>query len=403
MLRKPLVFCFFLLFFHATFAFQFPAKLSRHSQISLLTGTPGEALYSTFGHSAIRVHDETQNFDIVFNYGTFDFNTPNFYWKFMRGKLLYMLSVEEFEQFRLGFVYEGRGISEQIFNLNQEQKQAVYTALLKNYSPENRYYKYDFFYDNCATRIRDLFEDVLGESLIFNYPSSWKVGRDSFRDLIDIYLVNHPWSDFGIDLCLGMPTDKIARPEDYMFLPDFLAEAFSQAVISNEDDQQKLVLKPNVLLEGGKRNYKRSSFIPMSMGWGLLLLVLVVSLIGFRTGKKYKVLDKLLFSICGLLGWLIVFLWFFTDHVATKDNLNILWNLPLSFPLVLILLNNQATIWIKRYFGLVFVLLLLLLAFWPLNPQSFNHASIPIMLALMLRAFLMLFGRFSNWGTNNFK
>jgi hypothetical protein len=145
-------------------------QLSDQAVISLITADPGEELYSLFGHSAIRVKDTVNNQDLVFNYGTFNFNTPNFYMKFTRGKLLYMLSIQQFDRFKRSYEYEKRDLKEQILNLTQDQKQAIFQFLLWNYQPENRYYKYDFFFDNCATRIRDVFIDELpGLNFQFEY------------------------------------------------------------------------------------------------------------------------------------------------------------------------------------------------------------------------------------------
>ena len=176
--------------------FSLAQALSERASISLLTGSPGTELYSTFGHSAIRVHDPSTGMDIVFNYGTFDFNTPNFYLKFAQGKLNYKLSIETFEQFRAGFIYENRSVVEQKFNLTQTQKNLLFALLEQNYLPENRFYKYDFFFDNCATRIRDLMITAFGEDFQYQYPEEWKNSGLTFRNLIDMYLTNHHWSDF---------------------------------------------------------------------------------------------------------------------------------------------------------------------------------------------------------------
>ena len=208
-------------------------------------------------------------------------------------------------------------------------------------------------------------------------------------------------SDFGIDLLLGLPTDKIAGPEDYMFLPDFLSEAFRGALITTDGSQRKLVSEQTELVERKQSRFQRSFFSPMTMGWGILIIAIALSLLGYKTGKKYRGFDVLLFSVSGLLGWLIVFLWFFTDHKATVDNLNILWAVPCSFPLALYLVKQNPPILINRYFWVVFVLLFLLLIAWPFNPQRFHVAVIPILIALLLRVILILFHGFSTWKANN--
>ncbi|RYF12295.1 MAG: DUF4105 domain-containing protein, partial [Oxalobacteraceae bacterium] len=194
----------------------------------LLTCTPGDELYSIFGHSAIRITDSTALTDIVFNYGTFNFNDKNFYLKFARGKLDYFLSLESFTDFRDLYQYTGRGITEQVLNLNAEEKIALQNALLENAKEENRYYKYDFFFDNCTTRLRDLI-------LKFKIPSpqlpATMPSDTRFREAIHLYLNNGKqyWSKLGIDVLLGAKTDRVMTAEEQQFLPDNLMLALDAA------------------------------------------------------------------------------------------------------------------------------------------------------------------------------
>src|SRR5690606_34037655 len=143
----------------------------------------------------------------VYNYGTFDFDTPNFYVKFARGKLNYILNVTTFDRFIRTYQIEGRWVKRQILNLTETEKQALFNFLENNALPENRDYKYDFFYDNCSTRIRDVLEYILGDKL--HYPENPADSVQTFRNLIDLYLTDLKWSDLGIDLALGAPTDKV--------------------------------------------------------------------------------------------------------------------------------------------------------------------------------------------------
>ena len=188
--------------------------------ISLITGSPGADLYNTFGHSAIRIKDPVRGIDFVYNYGTFDFSAPNFYLNFTRGKLDYMLSTEPTENLRYGFLSENRSMAEQVLNLSEEQKRLLIGRLQDNYKPESRYYKYDFFFDNCATRVRDIINIGLDSTIVFNYSSVDSTLR--FRDLIHPYIVNLPWTHLGISIGLGSPTDRISTPYEQMFLPEIM-------------------------------------------------------------------------------------------------------------------------------------------------------------------------------------
>src|SRR5687767_8688480 len=206
---------------------------SSHLRISLLTCTPGEDLYSTFGHSALRVTDSVNNFDIVYNYGTFDFSEPGFYIKFIRGKLMYYLSTEDFDSFRDFYRSENRGITEQVLHLTSSEKNKIKYFLQQNLAAENRFYKYDFLFDNCTTRLRDLVEKNADTTVFFGDVLARKTG---FRELIYEYLNynDKQWSKLGIDLFLGSKTDAIMTTRQVMFLPDYLMKTFDNTRIGNK-------------------------------------------------------------------------------------------------------------------------------------------------------------------------
>ena len=191
--------------------------LTQDAEISLITGEPGKELYTKFGHSAIRVHDPANGIDLVYNYGTFNFNAPGFYPKFLRGKLNYFLDVYEFKRMMLTYKYYNQSLYEQVIELTYDEKKAIYNFINTNYLPANKYYLYDFFFDNCSSRIKDVFQDILGPKLIFE-DHDIKTNK-TFRQLLDEFLNKSPWIDFGIDLTLGLPTDATATSEEYMFLP----------------------------------------------------------------------------------------------------------------------------------------------------------------------------------------
>ncbi|HRD07117.1 MAG TPA: DUF4105 domain-containing protein, partial [Saprospiraceae bacterium] len=191
--------------------------LMNNTQISLLTCDPGSEIYSLFGHSAVRVKNEEKNFDVVFNYGTFDFQTPNFTLKFMRGKLPYRLAVASYGSFLKEYHYFKRGVREQVLQINNSQKEDIIRFLENNAKPENAEYKYDFFYDNCSSRIRDVFEKTL------HYPPQYSgENKLTFRNLLHRYLEAWPWLRTGIDIIIGSKADKIADASAQMFIPDKL-------------------------------------------------------------------------------------------------------------------------------------------------------------------------------------
>lgn len=200
---------------------------------------PGNYFYDKFGHSAIRVQDKNSGLDIVFNYGIFDFNTPNFYSKFARGKLLYSLGLANFEDFYQYYKSEDRWITEQVLNLNIAQKREVFQLLVENAKPENKDYLYDFTYDNCATKIRDILSLALATDLKYNTEQEEK--EKSFRQLIGEKLHSNTWGSLGIDLALGAEIDKKVSKWEYQFLPDYVLEANAEAKVKINLEWQPLV------------------------------------------------------------------------------------------------------------------------------------------------------------------
>lgn len=302
-------------------------SLLMNTDFSLITCDPGDEIYSLFGHSAIRVKNETKGIDIVYNYGTFDFQTPNFTIKFMRGKLPYKLTAYGFDRFLDEYNYYKRGVREQLLNINTEQKKALISFLENNIQPENAEYKYDFFFDNCSSRIRDVFETTC------NLDQQYKGDTImTYRDQLHQYQKSHPWIELGIDMIIGSKADKTSNVRSQMFLPDYLhdnlkhvkkGDAFfleqSKALLTFEDTKLKRNQKP--------------LFRPLTAN--ILIVVLFVILLLLKKEQWIKIIAKTWYFIAGTGGLVIIFLWFFTDHLATKDNWNILWLNPLFYVLIL--------------------------------------------------------------------
>ncbi|MBC7922779.1 MAG: DUF4105 domain-containing protein, partial [Ferruginibacter sp.] len=219
------------------------AALSPQATVSLITVAPGTALYDSFGHTALWVYDSTNQIDRVYGYGTYNFNAPNFYGKFVRGQLDYMISVMDMGSFLASYQEENRSVVDQVLDLSADQKERVYAFLEKNYLPENRYYKYDFFFDNCTTRVRDVLRTIGGDSLQFSPPRE----KRSFRRWIDQYLQEQDWADFGMDLGQGAISDRVATPYESMFLPNTLMQGLERATLLRNGRAQRLVSQTRTL------------------------------------------------------------------------------------------------------------------------------------------------------------
>ncbi len=351
--------------------------LTQNAQISLITCDPGTELYSTFGHSALRVKDTAYHIDRVYNYGTFDFNTEHFYIKFTRGKLKYQLSVSDFKNFMSEYVWENRSVYEQVLNLTQAEKDTLFYLLEQNYLPQNRYYLYDFFKDNCSTRIRDIVDEALDNKIKFD--TSIPNPGQSFRDLISPCLINMPWSKLGIDIALGLPTDDTATPDEYMFLPLELMGRFKTAKVAPDDHQ--LAYQARTLYKAYPVN-PENPLSPAIICWGLFLLALVITAFSWKKRNIAAVIfDKILFILTGITGILVVFLWFFSDHSATQYNLNLLWANPLYF---FFLFRNKVSRWMGWF---VSGILTFVIVAFPFLPQDLNNNLIPVILTLLLRIY----------------
>ncbi len=357
------------------------AQLSPTAKISVITCGAGDELYSSFGHSAFRVQDPSQGLDLVYNYGTFNFNTPNFYLKFARGKLMYSLSRQRFENFLYTYQLENRWVKEQILDLETRDINAIFQFLERNYQPENRDYKYDFIRENCSTKIPDVLREVLGDAL--EYKPDHLEDQLTFRELIQSYLSWNSWSSLGIDLALGSVIDKKAIGDEYMFLPDYVLMQMNNSSLSSNPlvQRQRTVLD----LSNGRATLL---FTSSPLFWFLLLFVftLTITIIDFRNHTRSRWLDFILMFLTGFCGLFIIFLWFFTDHTTTANNFNIAWAFPANIVLAFLMARKgDLPTWVPKYYRFVLYFLLVVPIFWVLGIQGFPSLVVITLLTLGLR------------------
>lgn len=381
----------FFLFMLAVLAFaktasaQLPeVTLSENAKISLLTCSEGEELYSIFGHSAIRVTDPELGIDWVFNYGVFDFNDPDFYPKFVRGKLNYILAVSSYKNFERGYIFEERFIYEQVLNLSLNEKQLLLDSLSINYLPENRYYLYDFLFDNCATRIRDILVETIPRTLNFDY-SKFDQGL-SFRELLMPNLIDMPWAGLGINLLLGVSADRTAHPWEYMLLPEHLMAAFENVSVANNSILAPLSQLPNVLLEGKILSSNSLRQVPLMVFILLLLLSFYVTYVNLRKGKLNYWFDRFLFGVSGLLGVVLAFQWLGSDHAVMANNFNLLWAHPFHLVAAISMSIKGMKKVVRIYFGVNSFLMVLLMLFWFILPQTLPFPMFAVVAAIAVRS-----------------
>ena len=352
-------------------------------RISLITCSPGAELYSTFGHSALRVTDKSTGTDIIYNYGVFDFYDPDFYVKFVIGKLLYYLDQENFTDFLHNYSADNRSVSEQLLNLGCTEKKEMQQFLFTNLRPENRQYKYDFLFDNCTTRLRDLVLTKSGKKyqtadILENKPTSF---RNNIHHYLDMNKMD--WSKLGIDLLLGAKLDRHMNSSEAMFLPDYLEKGFDSSRFSTMP-----LVEQKIPLFIKKDNPELSKFSITTPGlvFSFLLIALVaLSYLSFKGSATILALtDFLLFLITGLLGVLLVFMWTGTDHQICGNNYNLCWALPTHLFAAFYIRNKSH--WAKKYFLLTAILSAILLLIWYFLPQELNPALIPVVILIGWRS-----------------
>lgn len=351
-------------------------------RISLITCAPGAELYSLFGHTALRIVDSTHHNDVVFNYGTFDFGDPNFYTKFVRGKLDYFLNPEPFSEFMEFYKEEQRGITEQILNLTCEEKHALLQALMINLQGANKYYKYDFLFDNCTTRVRDqLQKHIAGVTM----NAQLVPAGTTFRNMIHYYLDKggQPWSKLGIDFLLGSRIDRPVTVNESMFLPDYLLKGTDSAL---KADHAPLVATKKELFTASPDLAPQSKWVPLILFSVIAFIVFLLSQWKAPAGKNIVIIiDSAGIFLTGLTGVLLLFMWFGTDHGSCAANYNLLWALPTNLIAGFFLYKRPH--WVKKYFTYVAYLQLALLACWLFLPQQLNIAFIPVVIIMAYRNF----------------
>ena len=352
------------------------------TEIYLLTCDPGTESYSMYGHSALRVVDTSNNFDLVYNWGVFDFSTPNFNWQFAKGRLDYMLGLYSYDNFLKEYAFTGRSVYSQRVNLDDTELLDLLNMINENAKPENRNYRYDFFMDNCATRIRDIFETVLGENLIYTEEPAEAI--PAYRKRLGEFLAAYPWLHMGIDLLLGSPGDDKCDQRGSMFLPDYLQKNLSLATVEGSIASYPLLGPVETIMLFDHPSMKIPFYREAWFILSIVMLVLLISTYRIRNRLFHNLFDLVLFIILILLSFLMIFTNFLTDHTAMGSNFNIIWLNPLWIISVFALFAGDRFIWFWRTqigLSLIFMILITVIK------QSMNPAMIPVILIVIIRCY----------------
>jgi len=351
-------------------------------KISILTCAYGKEIYAAFGHSAFRVQSNARRIDKVYNYGTFNYHQPMFVLKFVRGFLDYAVSGYDYRLFCAEYISEKREVHEQLLNLSPEQAQAVYDFLEWNALEKNRYYKYNFLEDNCATRIRDVLINACGDRIVF--PDT--TYSFTLRDAIDERIDEMPWFRFGITLLMGLPVDKKATAMTAMFLPDYVYSTVDAASIERDGERLPLVSRSGVVVRADKPVSRTDILTYISPALLLWILLAVWAWFTYKEVKNntyHSGGDKALLFVLGMFGILLIVMWFFTEHTVTARNMNLLWALP-THVVAAWAVKSSKPFW-KSYYKVSAIITGAMLIFAPVIPQHYDPAFYPILLMTTMR------------------
>lgn len=357
------------------------------SQISLLTCSPGPASYEKFGHTAIRIFDKTQNIDIAANWGIFNFNQPGFYFKFVKGKTIYMLGIYDTNLFLNEYKERNSSVTEQMLNLNRDEKQKLIDAVLINYLPENRNYLYNFVFDNCSTRPRDLIESLFTNELTIEYTQPME--QKTFREWVEMYSDKNSWLGFGINLIFGKDADHLASRSESMFLPEIMSKELSGAkIVNNINHAVKPLVSSTAMLVEKRDEIQKNQIIaqPMFVAFLIFIAGISITVVELKKKKYYRQVDGLLLFISGLAGLVIFYLMFFSIHPLVKNNFNILWCNPLNIFTGIFVWNKKMkkAVKIQQIINSICYISVLVVA--ALAVQTINIAFIPLIALLLIRS-----------------
>ena len=345
-------------------------------EVSLLTCAPGNEIYSLYGHTALRYHDLRTGGDWTFNYGVFNFNRPFFVLRFVFGLTDYELGIMPYAAFREEYRRNGRWVVEQVINLTPEEKAKIYYALAENYRPENRTYRYNYFYDNCTTRARDMIEMCIGGTV--EYAAADDTPQPTYRQMIHEKTKGYPWAEFGDDLCIGAKADMEADDRQQQFLPENLMRAFSEATITDGNGKRPLVKETRLAVDASLPATEGGfPLTPRQCAYILLLLSVAIAVVEARRRKTFMAWDIALFTCTSVAGIVVTAL-LFSEHPTTSTNLQALVLNPLPLFFLPSIAKRKPTFW--RIFAVLATLFLIGAMF-----QDYADGMVIVALCLLIR------------------
>lgn len=352
-------------------------------QVELMTCDPGTEVYAQYGHTAIRIINKRTGDDWCFNYGTFNFRAPHFLYRFVKGETDYELGIVPYSYFKEDYQEQGLNVYHQVLNLTPAEKDKLWKLLEENYLPENRVYRYNFFYDNCSTRARDRIEEAINGKIV--YPE-WEADK-TYREIVHEFNHEYPWARFGADLCLGAEADKPIDERREMFAPFYLMKAFAGAKIKDDRGRLRPLVNETIEVPANKtltaKDKEEFPLSPMTCALLLLVVTLAISWREYAVNRIYWGFDALLFGAQGITGCILTFLFFFSSHPTVGSN----WLILIFNPIPLLYLPLEIYSTIKKrtdyyHWYNITILTLFILFSWVI-PQKFNLVVLPLAIVLV--------------------
>lgn len=353
-----------------------------------MTCEPGSEIYTLFGHTAFRYQNNERGIDVVYNYGLFDFNAPNFGLRYALGQTDYMLGRTTFESFANAYRRYGRRIWEQEVMMSEEERERLFMLLEENCLPENMVYRYNYFFDNCATRIVDKIEEAIGTKITLA-PAE----KESFRDMVYKYAGTDNWSSLSMSVCIGYGADRVMTDRERCFVPMELMDAFEKVMVVRGGEEQRLCAEKTIVLEPEHiiSFQKEQRFSPIFIFIVLLIFSVALTIYEHRKGKHFWLYDTVMYISLAIAGGILSFLFFFSEHPTTSTNLLVV----VCNPLVMILAFTSSIKSVRNKFiaGKVIygtVVAIFILSSW-LLPQTIDFAVILALTAVLIRTVSSIF------------
>ncbi len=364
--------------------------LSEEANISLVTCSVGNEVYALYGHSAIRVQDSQNDIDVVFNYGVFSFSQPNFVLRFAKGETLYMVAIQSYDSFLRAYEQNNRSLWEQKLLLSRTEKEQMFSFLLWNSDPKNREYLYNFFHDNCATRIRNLVENHVEGKIIFTE----RLGKQpTYRQFVNDYQSVVPWTNLGIMLLLGSPSDAECNSYSQMFLPDKLSSTFANSRVVRDGETRPLCGETKLVHQAPAPNSISAiiKYSPIIVMFIILILSLYLTFRQWRKSKLNHSLDYFLLIFNGIIGIVLLWCFFYSKHPALASNYNLTWALATNLLFAFLWMKKSLRGYIVYYWLFISASIIAFYVVALLNMQEFPSAIYLLNTAFLLRATFIYF------------